>query len=540
MQLRGFAPTTARNMGMGFAIGCGVLLVGCPQATNCDDPANAAACGNDQTVGIEASSSVVRVVQGDQASLEITLEWPETYNQPVTFEADDTPSGISVEPVTVQAQEQTAMLNFRASAETEQGVYPIRIVPASGSGTTPVEIEVELVVAGLPGSADTSFDYDGQVGYGSLDEVYLEPRVSVMDAQGRLVIIGERRRRVGEDLVEAPPYMIRLNADASVDTAFIDKLAQQTTDSQVFLYSDVFLDAEQNIISMGWFKPETDVVHGLIERRDTAGTLDPSFGDNGRILVAVDDSLKFGRTNLLVRKDDFVVLYENSAYAYLPSGERNPAFGDEGHIGNLPGYWGPDAVLLPDDNILWMAQKTVDYGALITNENATALDTDISRFRSILSQFYGYCPYFRTTFCWFDAEDRIVCPGGYSNDPDPDSNADVKTGHAFLVRMNHQGDFDPTFGEGGLIVRRGTATSNTGLAILQNGQILVSEYDESPVKDAFLALYNSNGSIDRGFGSNGRIPVPVHTVVLHVDEIYGRVTFAGMKDDRLIIARHWL
>lgn len=520
---------------MGFAIGCGALLVGCPQKTDCADPANAAACGNDQTVGIEASSSVVRVVQGDQASLEITLEWPETYNQPVTFEADDTPSGISVEPVTVQAQAPTATLNFRASAETEQGVYPIRIVPASGSGTTPVEIAVELVVAGLPGSPDTSFDYDGQVGYGSLDEEYLDPR-SVMDAQGRLVIIGER--------VSAAPYMIRVNADASVDTAFSESLALQTTDADVFNYTDVFLDADQNIISMGWFRPETGIIHGLIERRDAAGTLDPSFGDNGRIVVAVDYNTSFGRTHLLVRKEDFVVLYENTAYAYLPSGEPNPAFGEEGWIGGLPNYSGPFAVLLPDDNILWMAQKTVDDGALITNDGATVLDTDISRFRSRLSAFYDYCFYFRTHYCRFDADSRILCPGSYTNDPDADPDTDNSTAHAFLVRMDQRGNFDSTFGEEGLVVRAGTVTSNTALAVLQSGQILVSEYDRTSNDSedfvTYLALYNSDGSRDERFGTRGRVGVPVYTVTLDVDEIYGRVTFAGQLKGRLIILRRWL
>lgn len=400
MQRLGLLSAPARIVLMGFGLGCGVLVGGCPQASDCADPANAAACGYDQTASIEASSSIVRVVQGGEARLEITLDWPDAFNHTATLEADAAPAGVDVEPVTVESQAQTATMRFFASSKAEHGIYPIRIVATFGS--TPVEASIELVVAGVPGAADTSFSFDGEAGYGTLNEHYLLPRL-VMDAQRRMVIAGER--------TDLPPYIIRLNPDASVDTAFSETLAEQTTDSGAFLYTDVYVDADDRIVSLGWFKPETGVIHGLIERRDSAGKLDSSFGDNGRIVVAVDYNTSFGLSHLMVRKDDFVVLYEDNAYAYLPSGERNPAFGEEGHIGNLPGYHSPFAVALPDDNILWLAQKTVDDAALISNDGSSVLDTDAGMFRAKLTAFYDYCFYFRTNYCHFDAEENIVCPG---------------------------------------------------------------------------------------------------------------------------------
>lgn len=89
------------------------------------------------------------------------------------------------------------------------------------------------------------------------------------------------------------------------------------------------------------------------------------------------------------------------------------------------------------------------------------------------------------------ADGKIVVTGNYS-----------ASGRAFLlVRYNTDGSIDNTFGTNGIVRSSvGTSCHSNAIAIQQDGHILVSGYADTSV---MLVRYNANGSFDNTFGSGG-------------------------------------
>ena len=98
---------------------------------------------------------------------------------------------------------------------------------------------------------------------------------------------------------------------------------------------------------------------------------------------------------------------------------------------------------------------------------------------------------------------KIVVAGMRLND-------DTAEYELLLLRYNTNGTLDAGFGTGGVVIyvnhqgANGFATVNK-LAIQDDGKIVVAGYTEGPDsdKDMLLLRYNTNGTLDGGFGSGG-------------------------------------
>ena len=83
------------------------------------------------------------------------------------------------------------------------------------------------------------------------------------------------------------------------------------------------------------------------------------------------------------------------------------------------------------------------------------------------------------------------------------------TRKACLARFNANGTPDVAFGIKGIIFNKGLITNinaRMALAIQPNGKIV--EYVSTNYSDNVLLRYNANSSIDKVFGTNGRVTVP--------------------------------
>ena len=85
--------------------------------------------------------------------------------------------------------------------------------------------------------------------------------------------------------------------------------------------------------------------------------------------------------------------------------------------------------------------------------------------------------------------------------------ADGMSFGAVLVRYNADGSLDTSFGDGGKITTAlGTSGEYAGVAVLGDGKILLGGSTAwSSSADFVLRRYNSDGSIDTGFGSGGAV-----------------------------------
>lgn len=110
-----------------------------------------------------------------------------------------------------------------------------------------------------------------------------------------------------------------------------------------------------------------------------------------------------------------------------------------------------------------------------------------------------------------------------------------------LVRYNSDGTLDGTFGTGGKVVTSLSVGADDAYAmtIQSDGKIVVagSANGVSSVYDFAVARYNSDGSLDAGFGSGGQIITPVgiyfdfaYSVFVQPD---GKIVAAGTSGDSL-------
>ena len=78
----------------------------------------------------------------------------------------------------------------------------------------------------------------------------------------------------------------------------------------------------------------------------------------------------------------------------------------------------------------------------------------------------------------------------------------VVAGGSLLVRYNTDGSFDPTFGSGGKVIQPGFGGFSISL-LLQADKKIVAVGTMFTPGDFALVRYNSDGSLDPGFGSGG-------------------------------------
>jgi uncharacterized delta-60 repeat protein len=103
--------------------------------------------------------------------------------------------------------------------------------------------------------------------------------------------------------------------------------------------------------------------------------------------------------------------------------------------------------------------------------------------------------------------------------------------HIVLARYGPPGRLDPSFGRGGKVVT-GFGPRNSGeaeaAAIQPDGKIVVAGDDFGAGTDVGVARYNSNGSLDRSFGTGGQ-------VVTNVSEGSNYVTAIVVQPDGKIV-----
>lgn len=109
-----------------------------------------------------------------------------------------------------------------------------------------------------------------------------------------------------------------------------------------------------------------------------------------------------------------------------------------------------------------------------------------------------------------------------------------------LARYNSDGSLDQSFGENGIVTTAiGISDHGKSVALLADGRIIVSGYTEDAnAYHAVVARYNSDGSIDNSFGTEGLSHLNglenTETVVVQDD---GKIVVAGFKNDKFGLAR---
>jgi uncharacterized delta-60 repeat protein len=265
------------------------------------------------------------------------------------------------------------------------------------------------------------------------------------------------------------------------------------------------------------------------------GTLDSAFGTNGKvttgILRAYDEAFAVaiqsdGKIVAAGGSGDFSTSDGFALVRYNSDGSLDPTFGDGGKVTTAF-----DGGISEAHAIAILSDGTIVAGGYV--ERVTGFHFALARYKSNgkLDKSFGSGGKVATFFSNFFASARsmaiqpdgkIVLAGFSINESTQEDFA--------VARYNSDGSLDSSFGAGGKV--------NTDLfghhdlafaaALQTDGRIVLAGVSGSNTSDLALARYNSDGSLDASFGSNGK----VLTDLGGDDAIYA----AGIQRDGRIVA----
>ena len=275
-----------------------------------------------------------------------------------------------------------------------------------------------------------------------------------------------------------------------------------------------------------------------VVRYNSNGTLDPSFGNNGKVTTAVGDNKDDGFA-VAIQSDGKILVAGTSNYnndtqgnfalvRYNSDGTLDPTFDSDGKVtttfgsGNHRAF----AVTLQKDGKIVVAgycfNGTDNDFALVRYNIDGTLDSSFDNDGKVTTAFGS-----GLDACYSIAilsDDKIVAAGYSYNGIDYDF---------AMAKYNNDGTLDPGFGTNGKVttaIGSGNDYCNT-VALQRDGYIILagSSYNGSG-NDFAVVRYNSGGNLDPNFGSAGKVTTAIgsensfYSVVLQKD---GKILAAG-------------
>ncbi|MEO7319254.1 MAG: choice-of-anchor D domain-containing protein, partial [Chthoniobacteraceae bacterium] len=339
---------------------------------------------------------------------------------------------------------------------------PIGSIADFGQGVA-VQSDGEILVTGYSRNADTDYDIallrytasgalDNGFGTGGKVIVDLGRRDDrgqsvAVQSDGKILVAGYSRNAN----IKADIALLRYNPDGSLDSGFGTGGIVTTTIGPVYDYGfSVAVQSDGKIVVAGTSLNAAFDFDFALVRYNTDGSLDNGFGTGGIVTTPIGSGNDSGRSvalqsdgKILVAGDSRVGSNNDFALVrYNTDGSLDSSFGTGGIVTTLIG-------------------SIYDYG------NSVAVQSD----------------------------GKILVGGASSSGT---NNYDFA-----LARYMTDGTLDSSFGTGGIVTTPiGGDDFGQSVAVQSSGKILVAGY--SRVGSAFaLARYNSDGSLDNGFGTGG-------------------------------------
>jgi uncharacterized delta-60 repeat protein len=398
----------------------------------------------------------------------------------------------------------------------------------------------------LTGQLDPTFGTEGKVttDLGSNNE---EVRALVVQPDGKIVAAGHTWPGLGPQFA-----LVRYNADGTLDPGFGDGGQVVTnmigTEHDYAQATALLLQPDGKLVAVGWaVNPELGHSVFALARYNPDGTLDPTFGEGGKVLAAVDRTPSISRADeahaaALAPDGKIVVggvtgLYptDSGLMRFNTDGSVDTTFGTEGRV--ITDMGTADTIqsvaVLPDGKILaagyggkaggnqfldfTLARYNTDGSLDSTFGNGGKVLTDVSTNRDEAAALVvrpdgkivvGGPVYVGVTFCTTDACRYF----GFA-----------------LAQYNPDGSLDKSFGHGGIVMQDfARSSADYALQLLPDGKLAAVGYASD---DFALALFNPNGTLIDTIGKKGRVTAafgPYHEVAYAVAlQPDGKIVAAG-------------
>ena len=403
------------------------------------------------------------------------------------------------------------------------------------------EGDIVLVRYNSDGSLDDSFGNNGikiTAMEKSSEQAYAVAKLN----NGKIIATGS----IESDADGSNSITIRYNADGSLDNTFgangivitkvqfpienITSVAlQNINDNEKIITSSYTFNGNNYDFALSRFNPD--------------GTPDNTFGMNGNVIVSINDSSNDYADALAIQNDGKIVVtgktfsgnsHHLMTIRYNSDGSMDNTFGNEG-VGILPMSVSvdfPNSISIQNDGKIVVSGysfigNNADFAAARYNQDGN-LDNDFGTDGIIIipignSHDFGFSSAIQE-------DGKIILAGSYRNG-DKDNFS--------LVRCNVDGKLDSTFGTGGIVNEPiGTGSNRCYSIQLQNdGKIVAAGfYIDNHNSEVAVARYNSDGSLDSTFGTNGIVFTQTadsssvgYSVKLQDD---GKIVIGGSDKDR--------
>ena len=327
------------------------------------------------------------------------------------------------------------------------------------------------------GSLDTSFDGDGRITTDFFGFIDVAQAIAVQ-TDGKIAVAGFTETIYGGGYDFA---LARYNANGSLDTNFDGdgKLTANFTGGE--LAYDLVIQPDGKIVVVG--NTFTEMSGGVaLVRFNTNGSLDTSFGTNGKVVAALGNG-RGTATSVALQSNGKIVI---GGYG------TSTMFDEDFFVARLESNGQLDATF---------GTNGVRFTDMSGGDDDAALD--------IALQMDG----------------KIVAVGY----------AVMQTGNFAMTRYTTDGNLDTNFGNAGKVITEFDEFSSANRVVIQaDGKIVSAGYATRNVGAEFnfgLSRHNSNGSLDTSFGSGGKV-ITEFATGFHRDEARGVV----IQPDGKIIA----
>lgn len=287
-------------------------------------------------------------------------------------------------------------------------------------------------------------------------------------------------------------------------------------------------------------------------RYNSNGSLNLSFSGDGKVTTHIGGDRD--RANAIaLQADGKIVVAGNDGSSvsdtpagqftlirYRSNGSLDPTFDTDGKVVTQMGQWSfANAIAIQPDNKIVVAGEAAIAGegynsgfALARYRSNGSLDPGFGNGGKVTTDFNN--DYLDSAYAMAIQADGKIVLVGYTYTDDQDYNF-------ALARYKGNGGLDPDFGSGGKVTTDfdGHSDSAHAVALQVNGRIVVAGASNG---DFILVRYRSNGNLDTGFGSGGKVITDfdggdnsAQGIAIQAD---GKIVVAGMSNNRFALARY--
>jgi uncharacterized delta-60 repeat protein len=355
-----------------------------------------------------------------------------------------------------------------------------------------VQSDGKLVVAGFSdtkfalarynanGSLDTSFGSGGKVTTDFGNRLNYTNAV-IIQSDGKLVLAGSSINTSGNNDFT----LVRYNPDGSLDTTF-DGDGKVTTDLGSDDYaSTVLVQPDGKLVAAGYTLNASGNYDFALLRYNTNGSLDTSFYGTGKVTTDINLIHNYA-DSVIVQSDGSLVV---AGYSISGVGDTDFTLVRYNANGGLDTTFDSDGKVITDFNL------SGDYA------------------HSVIAQ----------------ADGKLVVAGYSTN-----ANANYISSFA-LARYNANGSLDTTFDNDGKVITTVGVSSNSkdyanSVIVQPDGKLVVAGSSTTSSGDFSLVRYNSDGSLDATFDSDGK----VSSIIIDSTEQASSVVI--QPDGKLVVA----